>query len=655
MLFKRKNKNLVSEFFPHPIKIEKTRRQKISLIFFWAVIILVIVPILWALIFGLKMGYELWQVEKQIVQLEPEIKAGNWSVISSGLNAAEQNVSMASDDLLRMGPILYLPPVNKIVRNLEALLFTTDDLLSGYGKISAIFGEIKSSLGQNSSPLSDGASREQMLLIIKDKKSEFLKAGEDIKAAEADIAKINFLDFPEPLRSKVLQLHGILKQGADGADLALPIIGNLPEILGVDGQKTYLLIFQNNMELRPTGGFIGSYGLLKINNGEIVDLTIDDVYNLDKLAEGKLKIPAPDPMIKYMNQQYWFMRDANWSPDWPTSAKQINSFWDQERQVAGLPTEHIDGVIGLSPEFTASLLNVIGPVMAGNISFTGDNFAQVLEKFVEFDYVKRGISKTDRKAIMGDLANTIINNIRQLDSHQALNVINTFKKSIDQKEILVYLNDASIQQDFNNQNWSGMVRPTTGDYLWVVDSNLGALKTDQVMKRAIGYQVSQNKSGDLIGRADITYIQNGKPVPGIIREYRDYVRVYLPDGVQVNRAYFEQDGKQKELSLTKDVTFGKEFGKTYVATFLYVNPMTQLNLVLEYKLPQNIKDSYLNGDYKLLVQKQPGTDGHNLQISLNLGHKISGWLAANQPTKLSGNEAVWQDVLSEDKEYEVKF
>ncbi|MFA5318027.1 MAG: DUF4012 domain-containing protein [Patescibacteria group bacterium] len=121
------------------------------------------------------------------------------------------------------------------------------------------------------------------------------------------------------------------------------IINLLHSLLFEEQEQVYLILLQNNTELRPTGGFIGNYGILKIKEGRITSLYIDDIYNLDKLAEEKLEIIPPEPLRKYFNRERWFLRDINWSPDFSISAHRA---WAMYLLEGG--QEKIDGIIAVT-------------------------------------------------------------------------------------------------------------------------------------------------------------------------------------------------------------------------------------------------------------------------------------------------------------------
>jgi len=102
--------------------------------------------------------------------------------------------------------------------------------------------------------------------------------------------------------------------------LAQPLNEYLFDIAGYNGSQRYLLLFQNNSELRPTGGFIGTYGILEIANGQIKEFFVDDIYHLDSQVINKLNNQIPAPLEKYLNVKEWYMRDCNWDPDFSFSA-----------------------------------------------------------------------------------------------------------------------------------------------------------------------------------------------------------------------------------------------------------------------------------------------------------------------------------------------
>ncbi|MBX4187508.1 MAG: DUF4012 domain-containing protein, partial [Candidatus Doudnabacteria bacterium] len=155
-------------------------------------------------------------------------------------------------------------------------------------------------------------------------------------------------EYGETVKQAGLQislLNGVLKDLVDLEDLFLSFFGVHP--------KTYLIVFQNYDEMRATGGFIGTYGVLKYENGAIKKLKIESIYNLDGSLNKRIAAPGPfQPQI-----EKWGMRDSNWFADFPTTAEKLLSFFEMSSETA-------DGVIALTPNIFVEILKLIGPVFS---------------------------------------------------------------------------------------------------------------------------------------------------------------------------------------------------------------------------------------------------------------------------------------------------
>src|SRR5215213_640984 len=118
--------------------------------------------------------------------------------------------------------------------------------------------------------------------------------------------------------------QGELSIGEVGARLG----PSLPWLLGMQGPRTYLVLVQNSHELRATGGFIAAVGRVSVDGGRLTDFDFEDSYAL--YSERSTYPPAPLPMQQYMGIPLLVMRDANWSPDFPTTAQVARALYAQE-------------------------------------------------------------------------------------------------------------------------------------------------------------------------------------------------------------------------------------------------------------------------------------------------------------------------------------
>jgi len=606
-------------------------------------------------------GYAIYQkiksLDASVGMIMDSAAKQDFSALSSELSSVQNNLLAIKDKAKDLGPILLVLSIGKTARTGDQMLAASINLLEGYHELLSVFTDLSadSQEGQVAINFSSAAGRQAILKSIVENRGALENAKVKIKNAKAQLAAINANDLNGIFKDKIIYANTLLSEAVGQSETALPLFKYLPELAGYGQEKNYLILFQNNMELRPTGGFIGSYGIVTVKDGEIIRMTTDDIYNLDKLSKDKLLVPAPWPMTAYNGQKYLFLRDANWSPDWPTSAKQINWFWTEERRIAGLPPLNLDGIIAITPDFISNFLELTGPITADGITFDHDNFTLELEKAVEFDYVKKGIPLSERKSIIGDLSKEIIDRLLASSPKDLLKVWMVVKADIEEKNIITWLTDPELQNYISQENWSGVVKQAEDDYLYVVDANLAALKTDSVMKREVSYSLTVDKNGDLIGRAAITYTHTGKAVTALISKYRTYTRIYVPEDTWFTRAYLQDNKGVAELGLMKEAVIGNEFGKRYLGAYLTVEPGASKTFIIEYRLPEKVKTSYKNGLYKLSVQKQPGTAGHKLKIDLKFDQSIIAYFANNLPAKLTGKNLVFDTDLRIDRDFTVKF
>jgi len=656
MFFRRKTwlSRYISDH--HLIKRPKSAWPKAAMIsaVVLAVLAIILAP---AAINGFAIYQKVKSLDAKAGQVLDSAGRQDMPAISAGLAGIESDLLDIKAKVGRLGLILVLPPVGKTARTGDQMISATVNLLEGYRDILSVFSDLaaNSTEGQVAINFSTPEGRRAILKSIVENRGVLENAKARIKNAKAELASISAGDLDGLFKDKVIYANSLLSEIVGQSETALPLFRYLPELAGYGRDKNYLVLFQNNMELRPSGGFIGSYGIATVRDGEIISMSTDDIYNLDKHSKDKLLVPAPWPMTAYNGQKYLFLRDANWSPDWPTDAKQIEWFWDTERANAGLPPIRLDGIIAITPDFIANFLELTGPITADGIVFNHDNFTLELEKAVEFSYAQKGIPLSERKGIIGDLSKEIIDRLLSSSPKDLLKVWMVVKKDIEEKHIITWMKDPEIQEYISQENWTGEVRQTEGDYLYVVDANLAALKTDSVMRREISYGLSVDKNGDLIGRASATYRHTGKLVPALISKYRTYTRVYVPEGSWFTRAYLQDSKGITELGLLKEASIGNELGKRYLGTFLTVDPGADKTLVVEYRLPEKVKTLYRNGTYKLTVQKQPGTAGHKLKIDLRFDHPITAYFADSMPAKLTGKNLLFESDLRMDRDFSVKL
>jgi hypothetical protein len=418
----------------------------------------------------------------------------------------------------------------------------------------------------------------------------------------------------------------------------IPIAQVMPKVAGYPDEEVYLFLLQNNTELRPTGGFIGTYGILKIRDGEISSFLTDNSYNLDEKAVN-LNIEPPWPLTRYNKVYKWYFRDSNWSPDFPTSAEKAIWFYNEE----GGTEKNINGVIAVTPSLIESLIKITGDITIDGVKFTSDNFVDMLQYQVEKGYLRQGVDESQRKEVIGELGRVIIDRLLKLPQTKWKDLWKTFEKDILGKQILIYLENDENENLLINQGWAGEIKNVDHDYLCVIDANLASLKSDPGVERTINYQIA--KEGNKIkSKVSITY-QNKGTFSWKTTRYRTYVRVYAPPGSLLESILGTDEEKE-----TKD-----DLKKTTFGTFVTIEPSETKTITFNYWLPDQFLEKFNKDGYKLLVQKQPGTSQHKLLVTINLGNPIKDFSPIDKGQKIDNNMVKFETNLAQDRLFSLEL
>ena len=194
----------------------------------------------------------------------------------------------------------------------------------------------------------------QMVALLKQAQPELIRARHTFGQARQVRAELDLESLTSRTRSVIEQLDKLMTLMDDGLAAAIAA----PHLLGAaaDGPKTYLLLVENEDELRPTGGFITAVGRLVVQNGQVLHLTFTDSGELDNWD---YPYPmAPWQLNQYMNSPVLILRDANWFTDFPTSALYVESLYAYKY------SHSVDGVIAFDQHMLVLMLEALGPIRA---------------------------------------------------------------------------------------------------------------------------------------------------------------------------------------------------------------------------------------------------------------------------------------------------
>ena len=443
---------------------------------------------------------------------------------------------------------------------------------------------------------------------------------EKLDLAQIEIDKINPHRYPEnffgkKVREKVVLLVSTIDGMAQTLREVKPIIGHLRPILGIPDKKRYLLLFQNDAELRPTGGFLTAYAVLSVKDGKFETSSSYDIYTLDSRFGNRLK--APEPILNYhKNVFYWHLRDMNLSPDFKVS---MDTFLENYERVEG--KDKIDGIIALDTQFLVDILEILGPIGVpgfGNFSAENDKRCDCPQVFYALEsYISRPVAglREARKGIIGPLMYSILLNIMGSPRKEWPSFMNITFANIAEKHLLFYFFDEDIQETMEALNASGRIKDYEGDYLHVNDCNFAGAKSNMFIKESFLQEIEVASDGRVIKTLTIDY-RNPAEASNCNLEagelclnglYRDWVRVYVPKGSEL----IEASGSEIEVKTYEDLD--KTVFEAFFGDESPLRPLGKAQLTFKYKLPFKIEEGQ---PYKLLIQKQPGTYGYENTIKL---------------------------------------
>ena len=387
-----------------------------------------------------------------------------------------------------------------------------------------------------------------------------------------------------------------------------------------DVTRTYLVLFQNNYELRPGGGFIGSFGILKIKNGALLDFTAHDTGNFDGRIPGT--VPPPYPMKETLRIDSWKLRDSNYSPDFPTNARQAETFY-----VMGGGGEAFDGVVGITTDVLVSFLNITGPVEIPGYpgTYGGKSAAWDLEYQVEKGFVEQNIDRGERKSIMNLLGRQVLDRVGALGIADRYRLFESALVDLHAKDIQLFFEDAGVSEKIREAGWDGAVNQNwNNDSFLAADANLGAFKSDYFVRRSYDYAVDFSKEKPT-ARFSVTYKHTAEAADWRVKDYQSFLRLYVPKGSWL----VASDG-----FVSKPV-FGEEVGRKYFGAIVQVPIGGEKTVSFDYTLPETIQSAF----YELEITKEPGL--HDIPVSVTLikkdGSKIAKQFVLNRDTIISAS------------------
>ena len=444
----------------------------------------------------------------------------------------------------------------------------------------------------------------------------------DLNLLEAQLAgKVNFL--PLTLNQKIDEWQEKIDQAQLVLEKSSRLLSELPWWLGEDKPRRFLIVFQNNMELRPTGGFIGSLAVLEVSGGKIVQFKVQDVYSVDGQLKGHVEPPLPIKDI--LGEAGWFLRDSNWSPDFPTSADKISWFYQKETG------REIDGVIALNLTSARKILAQIGEVYLPDFEekINADNLFAKAEFYSETNFFPGSSQKASfLTALTGQLLAVIQNTPDQVWQPLSL----ALWESLEEKELLISTINEKANEALKANNWDGRVKSvvigrenSVGDFLFPVEANLGVNKANHFLRRSLNLLIEVNKQNELDHLLQIYYENTSQTTQWPGGEYKNYLRLLIPLGSELNQVaiYDPLKGREQSLKVVPEEKIAQSKEKEKLVVGFLVQVPINSRRVVEVDYSQKLKVDQDNWHYLLYLQKQSGLGDTPLTVLFSLPEGVA--------------------------------
>lgn len=615
---------------------------------------------------GLK-AWRVYQSAQSLLAIEPEARA----LMAGGMNQvdpdaaealvlrAREDIAVLYDELAFTRPIApYLGWVPRLGPTLVASPHLLEMADAGSEAGALAITSLKPALEIYQREDFGAASLGELLPVISAAAPELESAGLAVGRYAASRQALAEAIPTETLPWRVRQLLEVSDQWLPIGQDGLRLLPHFPELLGQDGPRRYLILAQNEDEMRATGGFITGAGAITVENGRITTLDFRDANNVDNWRAKPYAFP-PQPYYDFMRLELFGFRDANFWPEFPVSAQKAMQLYEY-----GLDAPPFDGVIAIDQEFLRLLVDSTGPVPIPGTDqqINANNVLQTLREardIQEGQEIQEWVR--DRKAFLGGFAAAIQAKIEtDFGSIDPMKLVANMAGAAEERHLSIYMREPALGAALAANGWDGSLpQAPPGDFLMVVDTNMGYNKANVFIERAIDYTVTLSSQPQ--AEVAVTYRHTGPATgepcyQGVDEEFEEaaeylaiadqcywnYVRVYAPAGstlqgasrhtVPGNTLYSETTWDSPGL-MVDDLPWLSTF-----ANFLLVPRNEEVTATFAYQLPAGVLTLLESGDlsYQLDIRKQPGMKDEALRVTVNLPANASILEVTPAPSAMDG-------------------
>ncbi len=658
---------------------ERMRKSNPSSKRIWLFVVLILaILLLGGILIG---GYRSWKIYQQAILVRKDAVQIRSIINASGpkfdrIKAAGPALSTLTRDFeklktearpfLWIGPWLgWVPVYGGDLASIQDEMTLADSLLSS---VNLSYQAVVPLLGGNNTL---GFNPTQMAEVLLQSQPKLIEAQQYISEATTTRGHLTTGKLTPDIRDLILTdvdpLMPIMRDG-------LSIAEEIPRIMGAtsDGPKTYLLLVENEDELRPTGGLVTAVGTLLMENGRVSSLTFENEdQTIDPLVDWSKPYPAaPWQLQEYMNSRVLLLRDTSWFTNYPTAALYAETLYSYVKGYS------VNGVIAFDQQFLVDILQATGPLQLVGVSYpiTASNVIAYMRSAKTPTAADLASPDWNNKLFIKLISDALIAKISG-GTIQTESLLTNLLQALNEHHLLLRFDSPTMTNVLANRHWDGVVRPEKGDFLMAVDTNVGFNKTNAVVKSNLTYDVDLTKPSAPIGSLTVVHQNNATGIickqwnkirlPGeedypITDCYWNYMRIYMvvgaklldstPQFVPANWMIIKQDVPARVDDLEEGIAGVQTFG-----TLQVVPGEESVETSFRFALPASIVQSGISQSiYHLLVQKQPGTLAEPITIRVHLPNNAL-ILTFPTGTVVQDQNILYQTDLRTDLEFEIVF
>jgi UDP-glucuronate decarboxylase len=611
-----------------------------SKILFLAILLIIGYGLIYPLV---RLGVGVFSIRQDLKRSGEEVALGNFTKAQSFIADARNTLDEARGVANSLVVLKRLGIMRDQLDKVEQIISLVDDGIEGVSQ--AISGT--ESLYQTTKIVSGEEPNQALKPLFEKAQADLTSSSQKLSRVRANLSdKTLTLGLPPFLVIRLNDLNNRLEVYSNLVDKARSASLLLPQMIAIEGEKSYLVLLPNNLQLRPSGGVVGNYAKLTFERGRIKDIKVDETVTLDsKFSE---VVNPPQDLRTDLGQNRLLLKDSLTEADFPTSARSAEFLYKKESG-----GDLIGGIFSLDLTGVGNLLEAVGGV---DIPNTGEHIDQnnLLEKTIAHASDSSQINP-NQPNFLTEVETQLFNKLFFVSSQNWPKIIEAIGNSLDQKHLVIYLSDPTLFSYLASENWAGILprgaegrEGVVNDFLYTTEANYGQNYVNYYLDRGYNLETSINNEGLISHKLVISYKNNSpqESFPG--GNYKERFKLYLPLGARLLKASFgEQD-------ITSQFSSFVDYGRTGYSVLLNLSSKEQKNLNLEYELAKKLEFKDGKSGYRLDVIKQPGNIADPFELTLNYPANLK-LISADEEAQTNGQILTIPTNLVRDRSFFFSF